>query len=60
MEGTGAASDPEPLEEPKPAKLLIVDDLPANLLALEAVLEHRKYNIVTATSGEEAISRSLW
>src|SRR5205823_4283925 len=38
-------------------KILIVDDNPANLLALEAVLGSPKYILVKASSGEEAINR---
>lgn len=35
--------------------ILAVDDYPANLTALEAVLS-RDYNVLTAASGAEAIS----
>jgi CheY-like chemotaxis protein len=56
MESTGDARESEPLEEPKPVKLLLVDDQPANLLALEAVLDNRGYEIVTATCGREAVA----
>jgi CheY-like chemotaxis protein len=38
------------------AKLLLVDDRPANLLALEAVLSGPEYELVTANSGQEALS----
>jgi two-component system, sensor histidine kinase and response regulator len=37
------------------ANILLVDDRPANLLALQAVLEHPEYNLVTAASGPEAL-----
>jgi signal transduction histidine kinase/CheY-like chemotaxis protein len=35
----------------------LVDDTPANLVALEAILGGRGYRLVTATSGEEALER---
>jgi signal transduction histidine kinase len=59
MESTGGAGEPEPLDEPKPVKLLLVDDRPANLLALEALLDNRGYEIVTAISGQEAVASIL-
>lgn len=36
-------------------KLLLVDDKPNNLIALEAVLSGQGYDLITATSGEEAL-----
>jgi CheY-like chemotaxis protein len=39
----------------KPAKILLVDDRPENLLALEAVLEGAEYELILAHSGPEAI-----
>jgi CheY-like chemotaxis protein len=39
----------------RPAKLLLVDDKPANLLALEAVLGTSAYELVFAHSGKEAL-----
>jgi PAS domain S-box-containing protein len=38
-----------------PLNLLLVDDQPSNLLALEAVLADRGYNLILAHSGSEAI-----
>jgi CheY-like chemotaxis protein len=40
----------------QPAKLLLVDDLPSNLLVLEAVLGGPDYVLIKATSGPEALS----
>ncbi len=42
--------------EPK-ASILLVDDNPANLLSLRAILEDLGHNLVEARSGEEALQR---
>ncbi|WP_042200067.1 response regulator [Paenibacillus camerounensis] len=42
----------------EPVHILLVDDRPENLLALEAVLESQHYKLIKANSGEEAL-RSL-
>jgi PAS domain S-box-containing protein len=39
------------------AGILLVDDRPANLLALEAILDPLEQHLVRATSGEEALQR---
>jgi len=35
--------------------ILMVDDIPANLLALQALLDQPDYNLITAPSGEKAL-----
>jgi len=47
-----------PSHVPKP-NVLIVDDLPANLLALQALVQDLGYNPVLAHSGSEALKRVL-
>ena len=58
MVNAGIAVEPLALPVPSPAKILLVDDRSANLLALQAVLDNRGYEIVTAASGQEAVARS--
>lgn len=43
----------------EPAKVLLVDDRPDNLLALEAILDGLGHELVRAQSGEEALKRLL-
>ncbi|KAK0349219.1 hypothetical protein LTR94_034042, partial [Friedmanniomyces endolithicus] len=42
-----------------PSKILIVDDLPENLQALEALLRHEQRVIYQAGSGEQALALLL-
>ncbi len=44
---------------PAVANILIVDDRPENILSLQAILERPEYNLLTATSGEEALRIAL-
>ncbi len=39
------------------ARILVVDDVPQNVRLLQAVLEPRGYEVVTASTGEEALGR---
>lgn len=58
---SGQVSSPPLLElakdYPPATKLLIVDDKPANLLALEAVLDGPEYKLIRANSGAEALDQ---
>jgi PAS domain S-box-containing protein len=47
------------MSHPSPVKILLVDDRPENLLALEAILEGHGYDLVRATSGEAALKQVL-
>src|SRR6204780_471144 len=53
------ASRPErlPVGAAMKASILLVDDRPANLLALEAILDSLDQRLVRATSGEEALEK---
>jgi PAS domain S-box-containing protein len=48
-----------PIEDARASNILIVDDEPSNLLALEAILEPLNVNLVRATSGKEALRHTL-
>jgi CheY-like chemotaxis protein len=48
-----------PVAVQQPARILLVDDNDANLLALEAVLESAGLELVTARSGQEALRQHL-
>ncbi len=52
-EGTAAASVPE--ASGQKVKILMVDDRPANLLSLEAILEDLGQDLIKANSGKEAL-----
>lgn len=47
------------IPEPQPAKILMVDDVPANLVALRAILEPLGQPLVECHSGEEALKHLL-
>ena len=47
------------MENEAPVDILIVDDRPENLLALEAILEPTGQRLVRASSGEEALRKLL-
>jgi PAS domain S-box-containing protein len=42
-----------------PARILLVDDRPENLIALKAILRRDNYRLTTASSGEEALQLAL-
>lgn len=46
-------------DAPLPANVLLVDDQPANLAALEAILASPRHRTLKATSGEAALSLAL-
>ncbi len=54
-----APAAPDAGPAPEPVHILLVDDRPENLLALEAVLEPLGQQLVRASSGEEALRALL-
>jgi signal transduction histidine kinase/ActR/RegA family two-component response regulator len=54
----GASRAPK-AEAVEVSNILLVDDRPENLLALQVILERPEYRLVTARSGEEALSAAL-
>src|SRR5579884_3245175 len=57
MQSTAMARDPG--LSPRKVKILLVDDRPANLLALETILEDLGQEMVRANSGKEALRHLL-
>jgi len=59
VEGSTNTSQHSPQAEPLTTSILIVDDHPSNLLALEAILETLGQRLVRASSGQEALRHLL-
>ena len=57
--GTGEARDIDVSAQQQKLKILLVDDRPANLLALETILEDLGQELVKANSGKEALRHIL-
>jgi PAS domain S-box-containing protein len=53
--GRRRASSPSPVDGPSVASILLVDDHPPNLVALEAILAPLGHHLVRASSGAEAV-----
>src|SRR4051812_30385193 len=50
---------PQDLTDAPPARILMVDDHPPNLVALDAILHPLGQELITATSGEDALRKVL-
>jgi signal transduction histidine kinase/DNA-binding response OmpR family regulator len=59
LDDKAGARTPPAEHVPHATNILIVDDEPSNLLALEAILEPLEVNLVRATSGKEALRHTL-
>jgi hypothetical protein len=59
MTGTGQARDLDLAPQSQRVKILLVDDRPANLLALETILEDLGQELVKAHSGKDALREIL-
>ncbi|WP_206442930.1 response regulator [Candidatus Protofrankia californiensis] len=58
LAGAVDAEDAHGTERPR-SKILLVDDRPDNLMALEAILASLDQDLITASSGEDALKRLL-
>lgn len=58
-DGTTPQAWPSEAETDHVVDILIVDDKPANIVSLEAILAREDYNLVPATSGMEALKHIL-
>ncbi len=56
---TNPTENPQPAGKTPVANILIVDDIPQNLVAMEALLRRDHLHILTATSGAEALELLL-
>lgn len=59
MTGVSEAREVDLTTQPEKVKILLVDDRPANLLALETILEDLGQELVQANSGKEALRHIL-
>src|SRR5690242_15914945 len=57
MPPVSPTSNSQPADRNTAPKILLVDDHPANLLALRAILDDTDYSLVEARSGEEALQK---